>query len=375
MPSKSSHEKANGTSLVIIIFLLLGITFVVVGIAFRTTVGEIANLVMSSIGATLIGLSVSQFHFIRYGLPRIVDKTVSITHSLDDPVALIGYIPDNKTALRTATTTLLQRLFGRNSSPPQSLLNHIADFLDRYSKSGFCRENYMLSLTLSPIGAGPPFGETSQARREYYEASYKSEYEVRNITGEARPYRTKLRLDNHDYEGVPINNGIVIHNFVIEKVRLEDGVNIWSKNILEEIQTKCGQKLTPLVSQQATIFIDLTEDDDPKKQKILDEILTEELGPNEKLKITLQYTLYLKKQDFHLSNMSYFTQGFTMKLVAPQEVSVSFNALFTEPFESKPITSSAGLTTHTWTTKSVLHPNEGGIVWWRTRDGRATHHS
>lgn len=43
-------QSTSGTYLLIVIFLLIGITFVVGGIASRTVIGEGANLVFSSVG-------------------------------------------------------------------------------------------------------------------------------------------------------------------------------------------------------------------------------------------------------------------------------------------------------------------------------------
>lgn len=323
----------------------------------------------------MIGLSISQFHFTRFGLPRIVDKTFSLIYNISDPATLIGYIPENRIFLMTATTTLLKRLFGKDSNPPQSLLDHITNFLDRCSNSGFCRENFVSNLSLNPLGNKPQSNEIKRLKKEFFEASYRSEYEVINISGVPKSYRVKLRLENHDYEGIPTNESIVISSFLVERIRLADDAIVEPRNILSEIQEACVTKLTPLVSQRATVFIDLNGDDDPVIRRFLDKILTTELSLGEKLRITTQYTMYLKKQDFHLSTMSYFTKGFTLKLMAPQEVYVTFNALSKEPFDSSNTTTPTGITTHVWTTQKILIPNEGGIVWWRIRDGKSTQHS
>jgi hypothetical protein len=252
---------------------------------------------------------------------------------------------------------------GKSGLAPEDLVKNVVDFVDKHSQYGFLRQNYRLMIELLPL---PETGTLAAVRDRYYQAKYTASYDVANVCGEKKPYRVKFMLDNHDYDGISHDIAIVISVFKSTKTKIDNGTAATPKDYLPVIDAKCPGKLRPLVESEATVFLDLSNDADPAKKAILDEILTEKIEPNEKLKIESQYTMYLRKQDLHEISMKYFTKGIMISLIAPKKV----HASFVERYEATPTnvepTTLGNLTTWIWGTEGFVFPHEGGTIYWHT---------
>ena len=309
-------KRATRKATILSIIISVSVILIVVGIASTDLVGTLGAIVITQFGAILLGLGISELFFLIFALPDIVEKTILVTHGLDDPVKAVSHVSDRPTDQKMALTSLIKRMFGNRATPPDDLVRTVADFVEKHSGAGFYRRDYRLDIVLQPIGAGHALAEV---RDRYYEAHYESCYEVENISGERIKYRTKLLIDNHDYQGVPHNQAVSILRFSSTRRKISDDTIVGEKDYLEEIRSRCPDKLRPLVSADSTVFIDLIKDPDPEKARTLDEVLTETIDVGEKLQVGTQWLLYLKKQDNHETSMSYFTKGFTLQFTAPKQ--------------------------------------------------------
>lgn len=364
------RKRATHKIIVLSFVLSISVVLIVIGLTSRVWIGDLGSLVITQFGAILLGLSISQTFFLFLTLPDIVDKTIFVTHGLDDPKKAVSHISEKRSDQRIALSSIVESMCGKNASPPEDLVENIVSFVDKHSYSGFLRENYKLKIELKRIPDTSAL--LASARDRYYEAYYTSMYEVLNFCAERRPYRVKLMIDNHDYEGVPHNQSILVTAFGSTRIRIEDNTIIHSKDYLKDLRNRCPEKLEPLVSSEATVFIDLIKDPDPGKTASLDELLTEKIDSGEKLTVQTQWCMYLRKQDLHETSMMYFTKGLTVSLIAPKQV----NASFVERYEGTPAnaapTTSGDTTTWVWGTRDFVYPHEGGTVYWHTPRPSAT---
>jgi hypothetical protein len=338
------------------------VVLIVVGIIGRSQIGDLPSILTTQFGAILLGLSISQIFFSFLTLPDIVDKTIFVTHGLDDPIKATSHL-SNRSDQRVALNSIVKFMCGKSGLGSEDLVKNVVDFVDKHSQYGFLRQNYRLMIELLPL---PETGTLAAVRDRYYQAKYTASYDVANVCGEKKPYRVKFMLDNHDYDGISHDIAIVISVFKSTKTKIDNGTAATPKDYLPVIDAKCPGKLRPLVASEATVFLDLSNDADPAKKAILDEILTEKIEPNEKLKIESQYTLYLRKQDLHEISMKYFTKGIMISLIAPKKV----HASFIERYEATPTnvepTTLGNLTTWIWGTEGFVFPHEGGTIYWHT---------
>jgi hypothetical protein len=357
------RKRAMRKIIILSVLLSLSIILIIVGIAGRSSIGDLQAIVVTQFGAILLGLSVSQIFFSFLTLPDIVDKTIFVTHGLDNPIKATGHISDKRDDQRIALECIVRKLCGKNALPPDDLVKSIVGFVDRHSHYGFLRGNYRLKIELVAITERDPM---TAVRDRFYEAKYTASYDVINVCGERKPYRVKLMLDNHDYDGIPHDQSISLISFGSTKTRIENGTTAAPKDYLQQIRARCPDKLRPLVGSEATVFINLIKDADPAKTALLDELLTESIDPGEKLTVQSNYRLYLRKQDLHEISMMYFTKGVLITLIAPKRVHASFIERYEgAPSNAEPSTS-GDLTTWVWGTQDFVYPHEGGTVYWHT---------
>jgi len=345
-------------------FIFVGVILIVVGIVGRSIIGDLPSILATQFGAIILSLSISQIFFSFLTLPDIVDKTIFVTHGLDDPIKATSHISERSDQL-VALNSIVKSMCGKNNLVPENLVKNVVSFVDKHSKYGFLRQNYRLKIELLPL---PETGPLVEVRDLYYEVKYTASYEVGNVCGEKKPYRVKFALDNHDYYGIPRDIAIVLAEFKSTKTKVDNGTSTTPKDYLPLIAAKCPDKLRPLVESEATVTLNLSEDADPAVMAILEEILTEKIEPNEKLKVESKYTMYLRKQDLHEISMKYFTKGIMITLIAPKKV----HASFIERYEATPTnaepTTLGNLTTWIWGTEGFVFPHEGGTIYWHTAE-------
>ena len=356
------RKRAIRKVFVLSLFVSVSIILIVVGIVGHSLIGDLPSILITQFGAILLGLSISQIFFSFLTLPDIVDKTIFVTQGLDDPKKATSHIT-KRSDQRVALDSIVKSMCGKNAPAPEDLVKNVVDFVDKHSMYGFLRQNYKLKIELLPL---PETGPLAAVRGRYYQVKYTASYEVANICGEKKPYRVKFMLDNHDYDGIPHDVAIALAVFRSIKTKIDNGTATTPKDYLRLIAAKCPDKLRPLVESEATVFLDLSKDADPTIMAILDEILTEKIEPNEKLRVESQYTMYLRKQDLHEISMKYFTKGIIITLIAPKEVHASFVKRYeATPTNAEP-TTLGYLTTWIWGTEGFVFPNEGGTIYWLT---------
>jgi len=315
----------------------------------------------------MIGFSFSQIHFVRSTLPEIVQKAIHTSYELKDPKKLIEHLSDDQTDQRIALKHVIRRMFGPRSSPPSNLIDDIEDFVSNHTSRGFYRENFNTSIHLKPIDKSHPFVTNyKKVSILYFEAFYKAEYEVINVSSGKIPYRIKLNMENYDYDGIPSAESMKNSSCECKALRMTDNSEIRTCDIKQEISTQYPEKLTPQISEGTVVFINWNDDPDSGKREILDKMLTKEINPGEKLKVILEWVMYLKKQDQHEVTASYFTKGFSIKLIAPEYVTTIFRQHFDGFLDPHSFTSPSGITTRVWRTPDLINPNEGGVVVWKS---------
>lgn len=347
--------------------MFLGIILILVGVAFRFEFGDIFSIVIAQIGAILIGLFVSQLRFVKVTLPEIIEKAIFTSYELSNPEKLVEHLSNDRKDQKIALKRVIERMFGPESKPPSDLVHHVATSAATHAFQGFYRENYDISITLKSIDKNHPLATNKKVSQLYFEAAYRAEYTAINVSGKKTPYRIKLNLENFSYEGIPCEASISIQSFNCLMLRRKDDSIVDTFDLKSEILQKCPEKINPQISEETIVFVNLNTDPDPEKKKILEDVLTKEINPGEKLKVVLNWTMYLKKQDYHEATASYFTKGFSMRLVAPSYVTAIFRPHFSGSLDPHSTTSPSGVTTRTWITHDFVHPNEGGVIVWKVR--------
>jgi len=276
----------------------------------------------------------------------------------------VEHLSDKQEDQCVALNAIIRKLFGPRAHPPQELVRYIATSAGKNSLQGFYRENFTTDLTLKTIIASHPLGKSEEIREHYYEGIFKAEYTVINVSGEKSFYRFTLRLENFDYSGIPRSECIRLRSLKFRILR-DDGSEAYKGDLYDELQKRCPKALIPQGAKGVLVFVNLSEHPEAEVSKALDEILTKEIGPEERLHCVLEWSMFLAKQDNYEVTASYFTKGLSVRLETPKDVEAIFSQHFEGTIDGTYDVESNATRIRIWKTSDFVHPHQGGVVSWK----------